>query len=286
MEVRRFAELDPARFVGVAVPNRDSLERAREVLKPAPPLKRPVMVAVGGDILEGGLDDGFVLTVDQDAAYDRTAAREPRRRIEATLEEVAESIRAEQERLECLEVLLRDVGAWRHRFGGGRLDDLRRGIDRKEARTAEIEREIAALEAQSDADERDARACRARADETEGQAHACSEHAGRAREHHERWESQVGNWRSAKLRHEHAARASEQSAREEEAKRDACAEQARDRERQAADAGSQAAGLEREAGAVTYAVPGGRARDDLECTAARLPAMPAEPVGAGGKTDR
>ena len=263
-EVRRFAELDPARFVGVAVPNRDFLERAREVLKPAPPLRRPVVVAVGGDVPGGGPDDGFVLPVDADAAYDRTAARELQRRIEATLEEIAESIRAEQERLERLEALLRDVGAWRDRFGGGRLDDLRRGIDRQEARAAEIEREIAVLAAQADADERDARACRSRAGETERQAHACSEHAGRAREHHERWESQVGNWRSARLRHEHAARASERSAREEAAKRDARAEEARDRERQAAEAGNQAAGMESEAGAVTYTAPGGRVRDDLD----------------------
>ena len=263
-EVRRFAELDPARFVGVAVPNRDSLERAREVLTPAPPLRRPVAVAVGSDVPGGGPDDGFVLPVDEDAAYDRTAARELQRQIEATLEKIAESIRAEQERLGRLETLIRDVDAWRERFGGGRLDDLSRGIDRKEARTAEIEREIAALEAQSDADERDARACRARADETERQAHACSEHAARAREHHERWESQVGDWRSARLRHEQAARASEQSAREEAAKRDARAEEARDRERQAADAGKQAADMEREAGSVTYAIPGGRVRDDLD----------------------
>ena len=236
-EVRRFAELDPARFVGVAVPNRDSLERARQLLKPAPPLRRPVVVAVGGDVPGGGPDDGFVLPVDQDAAYDRTAARELQRRIEATLEEIAESIRVEQERFDCLDALLRDVGAWRERFGGGRLADLRRGIDRKEARAAEIEREIAELAAQSDAAERDARACRERADETERQAHACSEHAGRAREYHEGWESQVGDWRSARLRHEHAARASEQSAREDAAKRDARAEEARARERQAAGCG-------------------------------------------------
>ena len=250
-EVRRFAELDPARFVGVAVPNRDSLERARKVLKPAPPLRRPVVVAVGGDIPGGGPDDGFVLPVDQDAAYDRTAARELQRRIEATLSEIAESIRAEQERFDRLEALLRDIGAWRERFGGGRLDELRRGIDRKEARAAEIEREISALAAQSDADAGDARACRARADETERQAHACSEHAGRAREHHETWGSHVGNWRSARLRHEHAARASEQSARAEAEKRDVRAEEARDRERQAAEAGNQAARMEREAGSVT-----------------------------------
>ena len=263
-EVRRFAELDPARFVGVYVPSRGSLERAREVLTPAPPLRRPVVVAVGGDVPGGGLDDGFVVPVDEPAAYDRTAARELQRRIEATLEEIAESIRAEQERFERLEVLLRDIGAWRERFGGGRLDEQRRGIDRKETRAAEIEREIAALEAQSDADERDARACRARADETEKHAHACSEHAARAREHHERWESQVGNWRSARLRHEQAARASEQSATEEAAKHDAREEEARDRERQAAEAGSLAADLEREAGAVTYVVPGGRVRDHLD----------------------
>ena len=263
-EVRRFAELDPARFVGVAVPSRDSLERAREVLKPAPPLRRPVVVAVGGDVPGGGSDDGFVLPVDEDAAYDRIAARELQRRIETTLEEMAESIRKEQERFDRLEAILRDLGAWRERYGGGRLDELRRGIDRQEARVTEIEREVAALAAQSDADERDARACRAQADEAERRAHACSEHAGRAREHHERWESQIGDWRSARLRHEHAARAAEQSAREAAAKRDARGEEARHRERRATDAGNQAADMEREAASVTYAAPGGRARDDLD----------------------
>ncbi len=263
-EVRRFAELDPARFVGVAVFSRDSLERAREILKPVPALGRPVVVAVAADNPGGGPDDGFVLPVDQDAAYDRTAARELQRRIEATLSEIAESIRAEQERFDRLEALLRAVDAWRERFGGSRLDELRRGIDRKEARTAEIEREIAALASQSDADERDARACRARADETEGQAHACSGHAERAREHHEKWESHVGDWGSERLRHEHAARASEQLASEEAAKRDARADEARDRKRQADHAGNRAAGMEREAGAVTHAAPGGRVRDDLD----------------------
>ena len=263
-EVRRFAERDPARFVGVAVPNRDSLERAREVLKPAPPLKRPVVVAVAGDIPGGGPDDGFVLPVDEDAAYDRTAAQELQRRIEATLEEIGESIRAEQERFDRLETLLRHVRAWRERFGGGRLDELRRDIGRREARVAEIEREIVALAAQCDADERDAREYRARADETEGQARECSEHERRAQEHHGKWESRIGDWRSARLRHEHAARASEQSAIEKAAERDARGEEARERERQAADVGNQAAGMERDAGAVKYAASGGRPRDDLD----------------------
>ena len=263
-EVRRFAELDPARFVGVCVPNRDSLERAREVLKPPPSLSRPVVVAIAGDIPGDAPRDRFVLPVDEAAAYDRTAARELQRQIEDTLAEIAESIRAEQDRIDHLESTLRDLGVWRERFGGGRLDELRRRIDRKEARVLEIGGEIEALAEQVEADERDARECRARAGETEGQAHACAEHERRAREHHEKWESRVEGWRSARLRHEHAARASEQLAEEQEAKRDALNQAARDREEQATEAGKQAASVEREAGAVTYTKPGGRARDDLD----------------------
>ena len=52
-EVRQFAERDPARFVGVAVPNRDALERARDILKPLPALSRPVVVAVAADVPRG-----------------------------------------------------------------------------------------------------------------------------------------------------------------------------------------------------------------------------------------
>ena len=263
-ELRRFAELDPARFVGVAVPNRDSLERAREILKPLPSLSRPVVVAIAGDIPGDAPHDRFVLPVDEAAAYDRTAARELQRRIDDTLAEIAESIRAEQDRIDHLESTLRDLGAWRERFGGGRLEELRRSIDRKEARVLEIGGEIEALVEQVEADERAARKCRARAGETEGRAHACAEHERRAREHHENWESQVEGWRSARLRHEHAARASEQLAKEQEAQRDALNQAARDREGQATRAGEQAASMEREAGAVTYTTPGGRVRDDLD----------------------
>ena len=263
-EVRRFAELEPARFVGVAVPNRDSLNRAREVLQPLPSLSRPVVVAIAGDIAGDAPGDRFVLPVDEAAAYDRAAARELQRRIEDSLAEIAESIRAEQDRIEHLESTLRDLDAWRERFGGGRLEEARRGIEQKEARVLEIGGEIEALSERVAADERGARACRERASETEGQTHACAEHERRAREHHENWEARIEDWHVARLRHEHAARASEQRAKEKEAERVALNQEARDREGQATGAGEQAASLEREAREIAYTRSGGRARDNLD----------------------
>ena len=174
-EIRQFAESDPARFVGVAVPNRDALERAREVLKPLPTLSRPVVVAVAADAPGDALDDRFVLPVDEAAAYDRRAAQELLRRIEDTLAEIAESIRAEQDRTEHLESTHQDLEAWRERFGGGRLEEVRRGIERKEARVLEIGCEIEALSERFATDERDARACRDGASKHERQAGCTSD---------------------------------------------------------------------------------------------------------------
>ncbi len=247
-EVRQFAERDPARFVGVAVPNRDALERAREVLKPLPTLSRPVVVAVAADSPRGAPDDRFVLPVDDDAAYDREAARELQRRIEDSLAETAESIRAEQDRIEHLKSTHRDLEAWRERFGGGRLEEARRGIERREARLLEIGCEIEALSKRIAADERDARACRDGASEHQRQAHACTDRARRAGEHRETWESKVEDWRLAELRHEHAAQAAEQRAREKEAERDRLEREARDHAEQARKSAAEAADIESEIG--------------------------------------
>ena len=263
-EIREFAESDPARFAGVAVPGRDALERAREALKSLPILSRPVVVAVAADVPGDAPDDRFVLPVDEAAAYDREAARELQRRIEDSLAEIAESIRAEQDRIEHLDSAHRDLEAWRERFGGGRLEEARRGIERREARVLEIGREIEDLSERVAADERDARACRDGASEQESQAHACSERARRAREHHETWESQVESWRLARLRHEHAAQAAEQRAREKEAEREKLEREARDHAEQARKAAEEAASIETEIGNIAYTGSGGQARDSLD----------------------
>ena len=95
-EVCRFAERDPARFAGVAVPNRNALDAARQALASPPTLSRPVTVAIAGDALSEAETDRFVLPVNEPAAYDRVAARDLRRRIETDLARIAASIETQQ----------------------------------------------------------------------------------------------------------------------------------------------------------------------------------------------
>lgn len=223
-----------------------------------------MVVAVAADAPGDALDDRFVLPVDEAAAYDRRAAQELLRRIEDTLAEIAESIRAEQDRTEHLESTHQDLEAWRERFGGGRLEEVRRGIERKEARVLEIGCEIEALSERFATDERDARACRDGASKHERQALACSECARRAGEHHETWESKVEGRRLARLRHEQAARAAEQRAREKDAEKERLEREARNHAEQARKAATDAADTESEIGKIAYTRSGGRARDNLD----------------------
>ena len=263
-EVRRFAELDPARFAGVAVPNRNALDAARQVLASPPALSRPVTVAIAGDAPSEAETDRFVLPVDEPAAYDRVAARDLRRRIETDLTRVAASIETRQTRIERLEATLRDLAAWRERFGGGRLEGMRQEADRKEVRIAEIGGEIEALSERIEDAERDARDCRDRASERDAQAHACTERSRRAGEYHSQWEARVDEWRSARLGHRQRAASAERLAREKEVERDAYAREAREREDEASEAANLAAAMEREASEIFYSGPGGRMNDNLD----------------------
>ncbi|MCY4408707.1 MAG: hypothetical protein OXC15_20250, partial [Rhodospirillaceae bacterium] len=155
-------------------------------------------------------------------------------------------------------------GAWRERFGGGRLDGIRRNAERKEGRVQEIAGEIAALSERAEAAGRDARDCRGRAAECDGEAHACTERARRAGEHHAQWGSRVDEWRKAHLAHRQRAASAERLSREKEAQRDAHTKDARAREGKATEAASLASAMEREAGGIAYAGPGGQADGDLD----------------------
>ena len=263
-EVRRFAEIDSARFAGVAVPNRNALDVARRALRPPPPLSRPVAIAIAADVPGETPGDRFVLPVDEPAAYDREAALELRRRIEGDLASIASSIDARQRRIERLESILRDLDAWRERFGGGRLDGMRQDVERREARIEEIAGEIDALSGRIETDEGAARACRTRAGENDARAHACSDRARRAGEHHARWESRVDDWHVARLARQQAAASAEQRAMEKKAEQEARTREAREHENRAAEAASQAAAMERDAGDIAYTAPGGRISDDLD----------------------
>ena len=263
-EVRRFAEIDSARFAGVAVPNGNALDAARLSLESPPLLSRPVTVAVADDSPGEATADSFVLPVEEPAAYDRAAAQDLRRRIENDLARVASSIESQQTRIERLESTLRELEAWRQRFGDGRLDAMRREVEGKVARIAEIGGEIAALSERIEVAERDAQACRHRATDSDERAYACTERSRRAGEYHAQWESQVGEWRVARRAHLQAAASAEQRAQEKEAERDSLTQEAHDREERATKAAHQAADIEREASDIAYSRSCGRSSDDLD----------------------
>ena len=263
-EVRRFAELDPARFAGVAVPNRKALDEARRLLQSTPPLSRAVTVAIAGDVPGETPGDRFVLAVDDAAAYDGGAAKELQRRIEDDLAQIGESIDAVRRRLEGLESTLQNLKTWRERFGCGRLDAVRQSITKNEVRNEEIGAELDALSKRIETDEGDARLCRDRARECDKQAHACSEHARRAGEHHAQWESRVEDWQLERLRHEQAAQAAEARAGEWQAKRDLLEGEARTCEQDAKEEASRAADMERETEDIEYTAAGGRISEDLD----------------------
>ena len=262
--VRRFAELDPARFVGVAVPNRKALDAARQVLQSPPPLSRPVSVVIASDVPGEPPGDRFVLTVEEPATYDHGAAQELQRRIEEELDRIGESNDAIRRRLQRLESTLQSLGTWRERFGGGQLDEMRQSMEKGGARIEKIGVEISALSQRIETNEEDASDRRTRARECDEQSHVCAELARRADEHHAQWESRVEDWQLERLRHEQAAQAAEASAREWRSKRDALAGEARDLEREAMDVARRAVDLEREAEDVGYAVPGGQISENLD----------------------
>ena len=263
-EVRCFAERDPARFVGIAVPNLNALDAARRLLASPPELNRPVTVAVASDTFLEAQTDRFVLPVDEPAAYDRVAARELRRRIETELGRVASSIETQQIRIERLENTLRVLDTWRARFGGGQLQAMLQEVDRKEARIAEIGGEMEALSQRIVDAEQCARDCRGRASERDDEAHACTERSRRAGEHHAQWEERTDGWRSAYLDHQKRTASAERIAQEKEAERDARAGEAREREQEATEAATRAAAMEREASEIAYAGPGGQTTGHLD----------------------
>ena len=263
-EVHRFAESDPARFTGVAVPNRNALDRARQALESAPPLSRPITVAIAGVTAADAQDDRFVLPVNEPAAYDRAAAQDLRRRIETEMAGVASSIDTQLPRIERLETTMRELEAWRERFGSSRLKDLRQNAVDKEKRIAEIRAESEVLSERTRDADRDARDCRDLAGKRDKQGHGCTEQSRRAGDHHKQWESRVDGWRMARLAHEQSAASAEQLAERKETERDDRGREASQREREASDAASPAAAMERDAGGIAYSTSGGRATGDLD----------------------
>ena len=264
VEIRGFAELDPARFVGVAVPNRNALEKAQEAMASPPPLRRPVTVAIATDAASEAQADRFVISVDEPGTYDRSAARDLQRRIETELARIVASIDARRTRIERLESTLREIQSWQKRFGGGLLATMRREARRQESRIAEIGAEMTSLPDRIEEVERTAREVREQVREREERVHLCNMSSGRAAEHHAQWEERIDNWRMERVRYQQNAESAERLAEEREAERDDRMQEARQREDDASDAARQAAAMEREMRDIAYSGSRGRPDGNLD----------------------
>ena len=263
-EIRGFAELDPARFAGVAVPNRNALEKAQQVMASPPPLRRPVTVAIATDAASEAQADRFVIPVDEPGTYDRSAARDLQRRVETELERIAASIDAHRARIDRLESTLREIQSWQKRFGGGQLATMRREAGRHDSRIAEIGAGIEAIPDRIETAERSARELREEVREREERVRLCNELSSRAAEHHVQWEERIDTWRKERMRHRQRAESAKQLAEAKETERDDRMQEARQRKDEASDTARQAAAMEREIRDIAHSGSRGRPDGNLD----------------------
>ena len=263
-EIRGFAEIDPTRFAGVAVPNRNALEKAKRAMISPPALRRPVTVAIADDTLLPGQTDRFVLLVDEPGAYDRAAAQELQRRIEADLKRISSSMENRRDRIERLEAVRHEVLAWRNRFGNDNLSELRQEVERHQDRIEQIGAQLEKVSERIGTAEREARECRKRSSESANQAHLCNGRSQRAAEHYTQWEEKSVEWRSTQLQHQRNAASAEQVVREKETEFTRLMEQSRRTDDDASKVARDAAELESEALNIVYSRPDEGTAGDLD----------------------
>ncbi len=251
-EIRGFAGIDPARFAGVAVPNRNALEKAKRAMVSLPALRRPVTVAIADDTLPPRPTDRFVLLVDEPGAYDSVAAQELRRRVEADLKRISSSIENRRDRIERLEAVRYEVLDWRKRFGNDILSEMRQEVERHQDRIEQIGTELEEVLERIGVAEREARECRKRSIESDKQAHLCTGRSQRAAEHYAQWEQKSGEWRNMQLHHQRKAASAEQLVREKETEFTCLMEQSRRTDDDASKVARDAAELEDEAMNIAY----------------------------------
>ncbi len=260
-EVRRLAEADPARFAGVAVPNRDALETARRAVANAPATGRPLVVAVADDAAADPSNDRFVIPYPHDAAYSQDAASTRQAEVEDQFRDLAQRVDELAQGLKRLEDLHRRHAEWRR--DTPQRQELHARIGEAERERARHDRELEELAAKAEGHAALAEACRRDAAQADREAVGHRNRAGRAREHLEAHERHEADWKRERLAH--AGRA-EQAGRDAEAalaERDRLNEQARAEGEQAQAAAHEAAGLEEEADAVTPVAGQGSVHRDL-----------------------
>ena len=262
--VRSFAEHDPAAFGGVAVPNSNALEAARRALHSPPPLSRPMVVVNTSAEPADAPRDRFVIPVEEAAAYDRDAASALSERIETELDRLAKNIDRSEQHIERLDTTLRELKAWKERFGTERLKGWHREANQHEERIRAIDNDLAAVSGSIQSAVHAADTTRDQAQASHDEAHARGNLALRTREHEEQWGSRIEGWERERLELDRDAKGHENRARASTLDHERLQLESREKKDEATESAKRATSLEQEATRLAYADEGGDPGSDLD----------------------
>lgn len=122
---RTVALSDPARFLGVAVPNASQLDTARAILADPISVSRPVVVSVASD-QAGATEAGRIVVAPQDdSLYCKKAAQASLPNLEVRYAQASRERGDARELLRAAERIKTDLQQYQAQYGDGKLAQLR-----------------------------------------------------------------------------------------------------------------------------------------------------------------
>ena len=262
--VQSFAEDDPAAFGGVAVPNSNALEAARDALHSPPPLGRPMVVVNTSAEPVDVRRDRFVIPVEEAAAYDRDAASALTERMDTDLDRLAKNIDRSEQHIERLDTTLRELKTWKERFDGNRLKAWRHEANQHEERIRAIDTDLAAVSRSIQSAVGAAATTGDQAQASHDEAHTRGNIARRTREHEEQWGSRIQVWQRERLERDRDVKDHENRARASTLDHERLTLESRGKKNEATESAKDATSLEEEATSLAYADKGGEPGSDLD----------------------
>lgn len=140
---RDVALSDPARFLGVSVPNDEQLEKAREALAQPLPISRPVVVSVASNRAQHGVAAHLVAAPLDNSLYCKAAAAASLPHLETRLVEARRSRNEVRDLLAAAHTADSALSRYQTAYGNGVLDQLRQNARDAHAHAAEAELQLA-----------------------------------------------------------------------------------------------------------------------------------------------
>lgn len=154
---REVALSDPARFLGVSVPNDDQLEKAREALTQPLPISRPVVVSVASNRVQHGVAAHLVAAPLDNSLYCKAAAAASLPHLEIRLIEARRSRNEVRDLLAAAHTADSALSRYQATYGNGVLDQLRQNAREAHVQAAEAELQLAQTKLDAEAARRAAK---------------------------------------------------------------------------------------------------------------------------------